>query len=157
MINLDIVILNAGVGYLYNLEDTPVEKYQEMFDTNVKGVFLWLKQVMPDMKLRNKGQIIVTSSTSAMKTWVQGGIYSATKHAVQAMILTLRKELLGTNVKVATVNPGAVNTSWFDNKGFKGDQFNRSEMLSAEDVVESLYFIINQSRRSNIESIVQMY
>ncbi|MFX1251943.1 MAG: SDR family oxidoreductase [Promethearchaeota archaeon] len=151
--NIDVLIANAGVGFLFNLEDTPLEKYELMFDTNVKGVFLWLKMILPDMKRKNKGQIIITSSTAGFQTFSQGSVYCATKHAIQGMAGALRKELIGTRVKIATINPGAVNTPWFDHQSnFSG--FDRSKMLSARDVAKAVRLVIEQSETCNIDHIL---
>ncbi len=114
----------------------------------MRGVFLWLRKVLPEMKQRNSGQIIVTSSNLGLKTSARASIYSATKHAVQAMVWSLRDELKGTYVKAATINPGSVDTPWFD-----GKDVDRSTMLSARDVAKAVRLIIDQSESSNIDHI----
>jgi len=145
---IDVLIANAGVGYFGNLEELTIQEYDEQFDTNVRGVFLWIKQVLPSMKERDIGQIIVTSSNLALETSARASIYAATKHAVQAIVGSLRKELKETNIKAATVNPGSVSTPWFD-----GKDVDRSRMLSAEDVAKAFKMIINQSDTSDIDHI----
>ncbi|MFX0108189.1 MAG: SDR family oxidoreductase [Candidatus Hodarchaeota archaeon] len=146
--SIDVFIANAGVGHFGNLETLSVAQYDEQFNTNVRGVFLWLRKVLPDMKARNSGQIIVTSSNLGLVTSPRASIYAATKHAVQAMIGSLRKELAGTLVKAATINPGSVDTPWFD-----GKDVNRSTMLSARDVAKAARLIIDQEETSNIDHI----
>lgn len=146
---VDILFANAGVGYFGNLEDITVEQFNEQFNTNVKGVFLFIKYLLPSMKERNSGQIIVTSSNLGLNTSARAGIYAATKHAVQAMISCLREELKGTNIKAATINPGSVSTPWFD-----GKDVDRSKMLTALDVAKIVKLIINQSETSNIDHIL---
>lgn len=145
---VDVLIANAGVGYFGELEQLTINEYDEQFDTNVRGVFLWIKQVLPSMKERDTGQIIVTSSNLGLETSARASIYAATKHAVQAMVGCLRKELKDTNVKAATVNPGSVSTPWFD-----GKDVNRSRMLSAEDVAKAFKVIVEQSETSDIDHI----
>ena len=100
------------------------------------------------MKERNSGQIIVTSSNLGLETSPRASIYAATKHAVQAMVGSLRKELSDTSVKVATINPGSVSTPWFD-----GKDVDRSKMLTAEDVASAAKLVIDQSDSSNIDHI----
>ncbi|MGY5853765.1 MAG: SDR family NAD(P)-dependent oxidoreductase [Candidatus Thorarchaeota archaeon] len=145
---VDVLIANAGVGHFGPLEDLTVAQYDEQFNTNVRGVFMWLRKVLPEMKQRNSGQIIVMSSNLGLKTAARATIYAATKHAVQAMTGSLREELRGTEVKAATINPGSVLTPWFD-----GKSVDREMMLTTEDVAKAARLIIDQSETSNIDHI----
>jgi len=149
--SIDVLVANAGVGHFGNLEDISIEQYDAQFNTNVRGVFLWLRKVLPNMKSRNSGQIIVTSSNLGLKTSGRASIYAATKHAVQAMVWSLRDELKGTNLKAATINPGSVSTPWFD-----GRDVDRSKMLTASDVAKAVRLIIDQGETSNIDHILLM-
>lgn len=146
---VDVLVANAGVGHFGNLEDMTVSQFDEQFNTNVRGVFLWMRTVLPGMKSRNSGQIIVTSSNLGLKTSARTSIYSGTKHAVQAMVWCLRDELKGTMVKAATINPGSVSTPWFD-----GKKVNRDNMLTATDVAKAAKLIIDQDETSNIDHIL---
>jgi len=83
---IDVMFTNAGVGYFDNLEDKTGEQNDAQFNTNVRWVFLWLRKVLPIMRERNSGQIIVTSSNLGLETSPRASIYSGTKHAVQAVI-----------------------------------------------------------------------
>jgi NADP-dependent 3-hydroxy acid dehydrogenase YdfG len=147
--NIDVIFANAGVGYFGNLEDMTVDQFDILFRTNVRGVFLWLRKVIPIMKEKNSGQIIVTSSDLGLKTSARASLYSATKHAVQAMVWCLRHELRGTMIKAATINPGSVSTPWF-----KGKDVDRSKMLAVEDVARTIRYIIDQSETSNIDHVL---
>ncbi|MCK4896272.1 MAG: SDR family oxidoreductase [Candidatus Heimdallarchaeota archaeon] len=146
---VDVLFANAGVGYFGNLEDLTLEQYDAQFNTNVRGVFMWINMVLPLMKAQNSGQIIVTSSNLGLKTASRCSLYAATKHAVQAMIWCLREELKGTGVKAATINPGSVDTPWFD-----GKDVDRSKMLSSADVAASIRLIIDQNKTSDIDHIL---
>lgn len=147
---VDVVVASAGVGYFGLLEEISIEHFDSQFNTNVRGVFLWLKKVLPRFKKQNSGQIIVISSNLGLKTSPRTSIYSATKHAVQAMVECLRDELKSTtNVKAATINPGSVNTPWFD-----GKDVDRDKMLSPIDVAKAARLIIDQSSTSNIDHIL---
>lgn len=145
---VDVLLANAGVGYFGNLEDLTLEQYDAQFNTNVRGVFMWINMVLPLMKEQNKGQIIVTSSSLGLKTAARCSLYAATKHAVQAMIWCLREELKGTGVKAATINPGSVDTPWFD-----GKDVDRTKMLSSADVAATVRLIIDQNETSDIDHI----
>jgi len=146
---VDVVFANAGVGHFGNLEDLTIEQYDESFNVNVRGVFLWLNKTLPMLKSQNKGQLIVTSSNLGLKTGARCSLYAATKHAVQAMVWSLRDELKGTGVKAATINPGSVDTSWFD-----GKDVDRSKMLAVEDIAKAVRFIIDQDETSDIDHIL---
>ncbi|UCG04486.1 MAG: SDR family oxidoreductase [Candidatus Heimdallarchaeota archaeon] len=146
---VDILVANAGVGYFGLLEEMTVLQFDEQFKTNVRGVFLWLRKVLPIMKQQNSGQIVVTSSNLGLNTAGRASIYAATKHAVQAMVNSLREELKGTLVKAATINPGSVSTPWFD-----GKKVDHAKMLTAEDVAKVARVIIDQTETSNIDHIL---
>ena len=146
---IDVIFANAGVGYFGNLEDLTIEQYDKQFNTNVRGVFLWLNKTLPLLKSQNSGQVIVTSSDLGLKTGARCSLYAATKHAVQAIVWSLREELKGTGVKAATINPGSVNTPWFD-----GKDVDRSKMLTAQDVSKAVRFLIDQEPTSNIDHIL---
>ena len=103
------------------------------------------------MRERNTGQVLVTSSNVGFNVGARTAAYAGTKHAVQAMIGALRLELAGTQIKAATLNPGAVDTPWFD-----GKDVNRQTMLSAEDVAKAARLIIDQTETSNIDHILLM-
>ena len=147
---VDVLVANAGVGHFGNLEDMTVSQFDEQFNTNVRGVFLWMRKVLPEMRKKNKGQILVTSSICGLKTYPKTSIYSGTKHAVQAMVWAVRQELYGTMVKVATINPGEVSTPWFDDR----KDADRNKMLSATDVAKAAKLIIDQGETSNIDHIL---
>ncbi|MFP3951122.1 MAG: SDR family oxidoreductase [Candidatus Bathyarchaeia archaeon] len=138
---VDVLFANAGVGYFGPLEEMTLEEYNSQFETNVRGVFLWIKHLLPHMKAQKSGQIVVTSSNLGMETSARASIYSATKHVVQAMVWCLREELKGTGVKAATINPGSVSTSWYD-----GKDIDRSKMLTAEDIARVVRYIVEQKR-----------
>ena len=153
---LDILIANAGVGHFDFFENFTDQQYDATFDTNVRGVFNYLRLAIPHMKEKNSGQIIIISSISALETYKRGGLYCASKYAIQSMAETLRKELSETRVKVATINPGSVDTPWFD-KQMNFDNDRRKTMLHPSDVAEAAKFIIEQKSSSNVDKIVLKY
>ena len=145
---LDVFVANSGVGKFGNIETMSEEDYDDQFDTNVKGVFNYLGSIVEYMKNKKHGQIIVTSSDLGLKTSGRASIYAASKHAVQAMIGSLRKELVGNGVKAATINPGSVDTPWY-----KNSSMDKKKMLDVEEVVDAFMLIINQGPRSDIDHI----
>lgn len=150
---IDVAVLNAGVGRHGNIEDISVEDFDLQFNTNVRGVFLWLKQILPHMKERKSGQIIVTSSVVGEKATPGTGIYSATKHAVQGMMESLRGELRGTGVKAATVLPGAIATEWWAGPAGQGRPLPKNA-LTPDDVAAAVLLIVNQSPTADIDRLI---
>ena len=146
---IDLVIANAGVGRFGKLETLTLEDFDLQFNTNVRSVFALLRLVIPVMRKQNSGQIIIISSVLGVETKANSSLYAASKHAVQAIAKTLRYELEGTNVKVGTINPGAVSTPWFDDSGR-----DTSKMLTAEDVAKGARLLIDQAETSNIEMLL---
>ncbi len=80
------MVANAGVGKFGNIEDISVKDFDVSFQTNVKGVFLWIRKVLPQMKLQNSGHIIATSSVLGIQGRAKASIYCATKFALQVSI-----------------------------------------------------------------------
>lgn len=147
---LDVLVANSGVGRFKNIEDLTDEDIDIQFQTNVYGVFNYLRPVLKYMKSKDSGQIIVTSSNLGFNVTAKGSVYCATKFAVQAIVGSLREELKGTNIKAATVNPGAIDTPWFADHG-KEPIVKR---LNVDEVVDAFMMIINQGDRSNINHIL---
>ncbi|MDH5403723.1 MAG: SDR family oxidoreductase [Candidatus Heimdallarchaeota archaeon] len=145
---LDVLIANAGTGRFGLIEEMSEEDFDVQFNTNVKGVFLFIKEAIKLMKEKNAGQIIVTSSNLGLRVRSQCALYCATKFAIQGMVGSIREELEDTKVKVAIINPGAVDTPWFANS-----PKDKATMLDVEEVVDALMLIINQGPRSNIDHI----
>ncbi len=145
---LDLFVANSGVGKFGDIEDFTEDDYDKQFDINVKGVFNYLGSVVKYMKKQDNGQIIVTSSHLGINTAPGASIYAATKHAIQGMIGSLRRELSGSGVKAATICPGSVDTPWY-----KDSSMSKSKMIDVEEVVDTFMLIINQGPRSNIDHI----
>ena len=140
--DISILINNAGIGYMANFEDLPVEQWMEMFDINVHGLFYCSRLLIPGMKARREGAIINISSTSG-KTGAEGfSGYCGTKFAVQGISQAMYKELRAYGVKVTCLYPGAINTHFFDN--IDSIQAN-PDMLNPEDVAIAIGQVLESS------------
>ncbi|KAJ7541718.1 hypothetical protein O6H91_10G072900 [Diphasiastrum complanatum] len=150
---IDIAVLNAGVGRHGLLEDMSIENFDLVFNTNVRGVFLWLKKILPHMKERKSGQIIVISSVAGVQAFAGKSVYCASKFAVQGLVESLRAELSGTGVKAATILPGVIATPWWEGPAgnHKGVQ---APALTADDIAANVAFIAYQSEKSDIDKVV---
>ncbi len=147
---ITILVANAGIGAFKPLEEMTDNDFDNQFNTNVRGVFLCVREVLPHLKENNGGQIIVTSSNLGFSVTARGSIYCATKHAVQAMVGCLREELKDTLIKAATINPGSVDTPWFADYSEKP----KANRIGVEDVIDAFMLIIEQGQRSNIDHIL---
>jgi len=110
----DILINNAGIGFVSEFEELETEKWHKMFDVNVHGMYYCSKMVVPGMKVKGIGHIVNIGSiagTTAVKNMVG---YASTKHAVTGMSHSLFMELRTFGIKVTCIYPGSVKTSFFD-------------------------------------------
>jgi 3-hydroxy acid dehydrogenase/malonic semialdehyde reductase len=159
---IDILVNNAGLsrGLERVHEGTPTD-WEEMIDTNVKGL-LWLtRAVLPGMVARDHGHVINIGSISGHQVYAGGGVYCATKFAVTALGQGLRIDLLGTRVRCSTVDPGMVETE-FSLVRFHGDRaradavYRQFPPLQPEDVAETVLFCATRPPHVNIQEVIVM-
>lgn len=160
--NIDVLINNAGLALgMDKLNEGNFDDWDRMIDTNIKGVLYLTRTILPEMIQRNQGHIINISSISAFHVYPGGAVYCATKHALQAIHETLRKELVGTKIRVTSINPGAVETE-FSEVRFKGNQQRAKKVyenftpLVAADVADSVLFCATRPPHVNIQEIIIM-
>jgi NADP-dependent 3-hydroxy acid dehydrogenase YdfG len=121
---LDVLVNNAGVGWVGRMHQMPEEKIDELIATNLKGVIATTQSALPWMLERRRGVIINVASVAAFRASPYSAVYSATKHAVAGLSHALRGELSGTGVKVCTVYPGVTGgTEFFGNERPIGPQY----------------------------------
>jgi len=109
---LDILVNNAGVACKRRLEDTTLEEYDKIMDTNLKGVFLCTKYAIPYIKKSNNGKIINISSAGGLHGLPELSVYCGSKFAVNGMTEAIASELEG-EIKVYSICPGAVDTDMY--------------------------------------------
>ena len=129
---IDILVNNAGIGFWAPVTELTLDQYDEMFDVNMRAVFLLTQTVLPQMIKRGGGHIVNIASTSSRWTYPEGTLYCASKFALLGFNEALAKELRTTGVRVTAVCPGQVNTYL----GGSGPQTWEEDMLSGEDVAE---------------------
>lgn len=144
---IDILLNNAGLSRgLNKIQDGVLQDWEEMLDTNVKGLLYVTKEVLPLMLKNNSGHIINMGSIAGHEVYPAGNVYCASKYAVDAITKSMRLDLLGTGIKVSTVDPGLVETE-FSLVRYRGDKtkakntYTGLKPLTAEDVVEAIEFI----------------
>ncbi|KAI9345864.1 hypothetical protein DFJ73DRAFT_790173 [Zopfochytrium polystomum] len=147
---VDVLVNNAGLAVgLDPLDCATEEAYDVVMATNVKGLLNVTQAVLPRMKERDRGCIINMSSIAGTQAYVGGGIYCASKHAVDALTRTLRLELVSTGIRVASIDPGMVETE-FSVIRFAGDEdrakkvYQGLDPLTAEDIAEMVVFVASR-------------
>ena len=159
---IEVLVNNAGLALgLDPLHEGKVEDWDRMIDTNVKGLLYVTRAVLPGMVKRNRGHIINIGSIAGREVYKGGTVYCATKHAVRAITLGLRLDLLGTNIRVTTVDPGMVETE-FSIVRFKGDVERAREVyeglqpLTARDIADAVVYCATRLPHVNISEMVVM-
>ena len=159
---IDVLVNNAGLAAgLDTLQDGDVQDWEDMIDTNVKGLLYVTREILPMMVKRNSGHIINIGSIAGHQTYPKGAVYCATKYAVNAISNGLRQDLSGTKVRVSTVDPGAVETN-FSHVRFKGDEKRASSVyegmhpLTSEDVADAVFYCASRPAHVNISEIIIM-
>lgn len=160
--NIDILINNAGLGRGLNklYEDNP-EGWDEMIDTNIKGLLIVTKEVVKGMIERKDGHVINIGSIAGHQAYPGGSVYCATKHAVRAITESLRMETLEHKIRVSTVDPGMVETEFSDVR-FYGDKekaknvYKGLEPLTGDDIAETVLFCATRPKHVNINEIIVM-
>ena len=141
---IDVVFANAGFGAQRSfLGDSP-EHWRSMVLTNVLGVAYTIRATLEAVRDR-EGHLILTSSAAGRRA-ISGSLYSASKHAVTAMGESLRQELNGTGARVTLIEPGMVDTPFFDNPG--------EGRLEADDVAEIVMFAVSRPARVDVNEIL---
>ncbi len=143
---IDILVNNAGLSRgLDPLHKGAHQDWDEMIDTNIKGL-LWVdRAVIPGMVRRERGHVIHIGSIAGRQTYPSGNVYCATKHAVRALTDGLRLDLAGTGVRVTSIDPGLVHTE-FSTVRFHGDRkradgvYRGMTPLTGDDVAQAVVF-----------------
>jgi 3-hydroxy acid dehydrogenase / malonic semialdehyde reductase len=157
---IDILVNNAGLSRgLDKLYMGKIEDWEEMIDTNVKGLLYVTRAVVPGMVVRGHGHIINLGSTAGELTYPNGAVYCATKAAERAINDGLRQDVLGTPIRVTSVDPGMVETD-FSLVRFRGDIERAAKVykgvkpLTPEDVAEVIVWAANRPAHVNIARVV---
>lgn len=158
--NIDVLVNNAGLAAGRDLFDNAsLDDFDEMIDTNVKGLLYVSKAIIPFMIAKHKGHIINIGSTAAKEVYKEGNVYCASKFAVNAISRAQRIDLLQHKIKVTCINPGAAETE-FSLIRFKGDEekaravYEGYEPLHADDVANTIFYCANLPEHVCINDLV---
>nr|BCX00843.1 MAG: NAD(P)-dependent oxidoreductase [Bacteroidota bacterium] len=155
-----VLVNNAGLALgLRPLLDTPEADYQTMFQTNVEGVIRLTQAVVPHMLQAGRGHVIMLGSIAGWEAYEGGSVYCATKFALRALTQSLRQELLGTPIRLTSIDPGMVETE-FSLVRFRGDQERARKVyegltpLRPEDVAQAILWAVEQPEHVNVDVII---
>ncbi len=159
---VDILVNNAGLSKgLEKLQDGKVENWEVMIDTNIKGLLYVTKAILPKMVERNSGTIVNIASIAGHETYPGGNVYCATKAFVLQLSKAMRMDLLGTGVRVISIDPGMVETE-FSIVRFDGDKerakkvYENINPLTANDIAEAVWFAVSRPNHVTVEDMVIM-
>lgn len=152
---IDVVFNNAGLMRVGPIENMPHEVIDDMVNVNVLAAFRVIREVVPILKKQNSGLIINVSSVLGRKTRANAWVYAGTKWAITAMNEGLREELVGTRIRVCSLQPGVINTELFDAFETHPSKSQKiSEMLKPEEMAELIAFIVSRPWHFNINEIL---
>ncbi len=160
--SIDLLVNNAGLAKgLSKFYEGDVDHWEQMIDTNVKGLLYMSRTVTPDMIARGSGHIINIGSIAGKEVYDNGNVYCGTKFAVDAITKGMRLELAVHGLKVTGIHPGAVETE-FSVVRFDGDEeraqkvYEGFDNLVAEDIAEAIEFVVTRKPHVNINDLVIM-
>ncbi|MGH2575674.1 MAG: SDR family NAD(P)-dependent oxidoreductase [Ignavibacteria bacterium] len=144
--NIDVLVNNAGLSRgLDKLHEGKIQDWEEMIDTNIKGLLYVSKAVIPIMVKRNSGHVINIGSIAGHEVYPKGNVYCATKFAVDAITKGMRLDLNGTNIRVTTIDPGLVETEFSivrhrGNKEKSKKIYEGVEALRPDDIADAVFY-----------------
>ena len=165
--HVDVIINNAGIAPMASMLRCRVEDWDNLIDTNIKGVLYGIASVLPHMLERKTGHIITISSEAARRIFLGAGVYCATKHAVRALSEGLQRDLSarsqkdGNDIKVTTIAPGVVLTDLAESVTFepaKVDLIRGMQsvdgVMTAEDIADCVQYVLNSPPHVEIGEMI---
>ena len=158
----DVLVNNAGKAKgLDTLQEGDLDHWDEMIDTNVKGLLYVTRAVLPHMVERDSGHVINIGSIAGRWVYPKGAVYNATKFAVRALSEAMNIDLLGTQIRVSSVDPGLAETE-FSEVRFDGDSeraasvYSDTVPLTGDDVADAVIYVANAPPHVDIFNLVMM-
>ncbi|MFN7117579.1 MAG: SDR family NAD(P)-dependent oxidoreductase [Saprospiraceae bacterium] len=160
--NIDILINNAGKAKgLSPIQEGRLEHWEEMIDTNIKGLLYMTRAITPHMVARGSGHIINIGSIAGKEVYPNGNVYCATKFAVDALTRAMRLDLVNYNIRVSQITPGHVEETEFALVRFDGDAekakiYEDFQPLTARDIADGIFYMITCPPHVNVQDMVIM-
>ncbi|HOW31772.1 MAG TPA: SDR family oxidoreductase [Bacteroidales bacterium] len=159
---IDVLVNNTGLAAgLDPIQQGSIDDWEQMIDTNIKGLLYVTRLVAPMMIEKRNGHIINIGSIAGKEVYAKGNVYCATKFAVDALTKAMRIDMLQHGIRVSQVCPGAVETE-FSEVRFKGDKQTAANVykgytpLTADDIAEAIWWIAARPAHVNINDLVIM-
>ena len=160
---IDVLVNNAGLAKGLNpAQEADLDDWEEMVDTNCKGLMYCTRTILPGMVERHRGHVVNLGSVAGTYPYPGGNVYGATKAFVHQFSLNLRSDLHGTGVRVTSVEPGLSGETEFSTVRFGGDQgkadavYAGTQPLVPADIAEAVYWVVSQPAHVNINTIEMM-
>ncbi len=146
----EVVVPAAGVAAVASLEDTTPETFRRILDTNLLGVFLLFRALLPDMRRLGRGWLVPLLSMAATRGFPGWSAYGASKWGLRGLVAALREELRDSGVRVTAIYPGAADTSlWADLPG----DWDRSRMIPPREVARAVLHALDADPLATVEEI----
>ena len=159
---IDILVNNAGLARGFSsIDEGSFDDWDEMIDTNVKGLLYVSREILPLMVKRKRGHIINIGSVAGHSVYPKGNVYSATKFAVNALSKAMRLDLYENDIRISSVDPGMVETD-FSLIRFRGDKERAKKVyaglkpLTPEDIADAVLYCATRPQHVNIDEIIIM-
>jgi 3-hydroxy acid dehydrogenase/malonic semialdehyde reductase len=158
--DIDILINNAGLARgLSKMHEGLLSDWEEMIDTNVKGLLYVSREIIPGMVKRNRGHIVNIGSIAGHEVYPNGNVYCASKHAVDALTRGIRMDLVDTQIRVSTVDPGLVETEFsivrFHGDGDRADQVYKGlDPLTGTDIADAVLYCASRPEHVQIAEMI---
>ena len=151
----DVLISNAGQGIHEKITEGDPQKWAKVIDINLMGALRFVRAFIPNMMEQKRGTIVFVSSTAAKQVYTYGGIYSASKAALNMVAKTLQLEVEGA-LKIGLVSPGVVDTKFFKNmiSGFHTVEDIGWGSLSPRQIADIIFYIIDLPPSVNLSEII---
>ena len=154
-----VLVNNAGLAAgTEKMQDANVDDWENMIDSNLTGLLVLTRQVLPFLIKKNEGHIVNLGSVAGRWTYPGGAVYSATKFAVRAISEALRMDLMGTAIRVSNIEPGMVHTEFSEvrlgSKSQADAVYKGMTPLSADDIAETISWVLERPKHVNIQELV---
>ncbi|UCG60481.1 MAG: SDR family oxidoreductase [Candidatus Zixiibacteriota bacterium] len=158
--DVDVLVNNAGLSRgLDRFQEASLQDWEEMIDTNIKGLLYISRAILPGMVKRGRGHVINIGSIAGHEVYARGNVYCATKHAVDALTKGMRLDLVDTPVRVSTVDPGLVETE-FSMVRFRGDRdrakavYQGYKPLTGDDIADAVVWVASRPDHVQIAEVI---
>jgi serine 3-dehydrogenase len=160
---VDVLVNNAGLARgTEPLQSGDPDEWDEVIDTNVKGLLRVTRAILPHMVARGSGHVVMLGSTAGHWVYPGGAVYCASKHAVRAITEGLRMDVHGSGVRVTSMDPGLVGGTEFSDVRFRGDHERARKVyegyrpLAPEDVADAILWCVERPPHVNVQDVVLM-